>query len=124
MNGILGFASLLKQPQLSGEQQTEYINIIERSGIRMLSIINDIIDISKIESGQVQVYRTLTNIDEQLKDMYEFFKPEAEKKNLSLKLKSSIPPTKVMVFTDKEKLYAILTNLIKNAIKITETGVL
>lgn len=122
MNGILGFASLLKQPQLSGEQQKEYINIIERSGMRMLSIINDIIDISKIESGQVQVYRTLTNIDEQLKDMYEFFKPEAEKKNLSLKVKSSIPPTKVMVFTDKEKLYAILTNLIKNAIKFTDTG--
>ena len=51
MNGILGFAELLKEPDLTGEQQQEYIKIIEKSGARMLNIINDIVDISKIESG-------------------------------------------------------------------------
>ena len=51
MNGILGFSNLLKEPSLSGKKQKDYIQIIEKSGARMLNIINDIIDISKIESG-------------------------------------------------------------------------
>jgi PAS domain S-box-containing protein len=56
MNGILGFSSLLKEPELSGEQQQEYIQIIEKSGARMISIINDIISISKIESGIIDTH--------------------------------------------------------------------
>jgi signal transduction histidine kinase len=56
MNGILGFAELLNEPDLAGEQQKFYISIIEKSGKRLLNIINDIISISKIESGQVEVY--------------------------------------------------------------------
>ena len=56
MNGILGFAGLLKEQKLTGEEQQEYIAIIEKSGYRMLNIINDIVDISKIESGQMNIY--------------------------------------------------------------------
>ncbi|MDO9613564.1 MAG: histidine kinase dimerization/phospho-acceptor domain-containing protein, partial [Bacteroidota bacterium] len=56
MNGILGFAEMLKEPKLTGEEQQEYISIIEKSGARMLNIINDIVDISKIESGLMKVY--------------------------------------------------------------------
>ena len=55
MNGILGFTSLLKEPGLTGKEQQKFIDIIEKSGDRMLSTINDIIDISKIEAGQVDV---------------------------------------------------------------------
>ena len=62
MNGILGFASLLKEPGLSGNEQIEYIQIIEKSGARMLNIINDIIDISKIEAGLVELNIKKTNI--------------------------------------------------------------
>lgn len=122
MNGILGFAGLLKQPQLSGAQQKEYIDIIEKSGARMLSIINDIIDIAKIESGQIRILVSETNITEQLTYLYDFFTPEAQKKGLSLTLSNNLSPNDTLIYTDKEKLYAILANLIKNAIKFTDSG--
>ena len=66
MNGILGFAELLKEPGLTGEEQQEYIRIIQKSGARMLNIINEIVDISKIEAGVVKLNLTETNINEQL----------------------------------------------------------
>ncbi len=122
MNGILGFADLLKEPQLTGEQQQEYINIIEKSGVRMLNIINDIIDISKIESGAMKILYSETNINEQIEYIHTFFNPEAERKGLSLYIKSLLPADEAIVKTDREKIYAILTNLIKNAIKFTDSG--
>jgi PAS domain S-box-containing protein len=122
MNGILGFAELLKEPGLSGEQQQEYIRIIEKGGTRMLNIINDIIDISKIESGQMKVLVTETNINQQLDYIYKFFDNEVYQKGLQLTLVKKIPNLAGIIKTDREKLYSILTNLIKNAIKYTPKG--
>lgn len=122
MNGILGFAELLKEPDLTGEQQQDYIEIIEKSGVRMLNIINDIVDISKIESGQITVLLKETNVNEQLEFIYKFFSKEVEQKGLHLSLKESLSPANAVVLADQEKLYAILTNLIKNAIKYTSKG--
>ncbi|MGQ8336792.1 hybrid sensor histidine kinase/response regulator [Sunxiuqinia sp. A32] len=122
MNGILGFAELLKEPRLSGKEQQNYIQIIERSGIRMLNIINDIINISKIESGQMDVTISTTDINEQLKYIYKFFKPEIEQKKLQLVFDKKLNSSNSIIQTDREKLYAILTNLVKNAIKFTEKG--
>jgi PAS domain S-box-containing protein len=124
MNGILGFAALLKEPHLSGDQQQEYIKTIERSGDRMLNIINNIVDISKIESGLMEVNRTPTNINEQLEYVYTFFEPETEKKQLQLVLKKNLDRAGVITNTDREKLYSILINLVKNAIKYTNEGVI
>ena len=122
MNGILGFAGLLKEPMLSGEEQLEYIDIIEQSGNRMLNIINDIVSISKVESGQMEVSIKETNINEQIEYIYTFFKPEAEKKGIKLYVKNSLPSKKITIKSDREKIYAILTNLVKNALKFTHTG--
>ncbi len=122
MNGILGFTELLKAPELTGEKQQIFINIIEKSGARMLNIINDIISISRIESGEVQLSITHVNIDELAKDIVDFFKPEAEKKVLALSYKNIFPENQTSTKTDKEKVYAVLANLVKNAIKFTETG--
>ncbi len=82
MNGILGFAELLKEPKLKDSEQVEYINMIEKSGKRLLNIINDIIDISKIEAGQVEVYIEESNINEQIEFINRFFQPEFESKGL------------------------------------------
>ncbi len=122
MNGILGFAELLKMPGLTGEKQHEYIGIIKKSGERMLNIINDIIDISKIESGQMQVLISEANINEQIDYLYAFFKPEAENKNIQLSCRCGLPTDESIIKTDKEKVFAILTNLVKNAIKYTDSG--
>jgi len=122
MNGILGFAELLKEPDLSGEQQKEYINIIERSGARMLNIINDIVDISKIESGLMKTDIKETNINKQIEYIYSFFGHEAESKGIRLAFRNALPAREAILKTDREKLYSILMNLVKNAIKYTEKG--
>ena len=122
MNGILGFADLLKTPDLSGQQQNEYIDIIKKSGKRMLNIINDIVDISKIESGQMRVVIKDTNINTQLEDIHTFFKPEIEEKKINFVLKCGLPKELSVIKTDREKLYAIVTNLVKNALKYTYEG--
>ncbi|MFO7972065.1 MAG: ATP-binding protein, partial [Desulfobacterales bacterium] len=122
MNGILGFADLLKKPHLSDGQQQQYLQIIEKSGKRMLNIINDIIDISKVEAGLMELDIKETNVNEQIEYIYTFFKPEAESKNIKLSFNNSLPAKEAIINTDREKVYAILTNLVKNAIKYTEKG--
>jgi CheY-like chemotaxis protein len=122
MNGIMGFADLLKEPNLSGEEQQKFINIIECSGKRMLNIINDLVDISKVEAGQMEVSVSKAYINEQTETLYSFFKPEAERKGIQISLKNALPSPGILIETDREKLYAILTNLIKNAIKYTDGG--
>lgn len=122
MNGILGFADLLKEPNLSGEEKGKFISMIEKSGERMLNIINDLINISKIEAGQMEVEHSETNVNEILDYLATFFKPEVERKRLKLSVISPMPVSEAVLFTDREKLYAILTNLVKNAIKYTDKG--
>ncbi len=122
MNGILGFANLLKENRHDKTENTKYLDIIEKSGVRLLNIINDLISISKVEAGQMEVYISKTNLKEVLDYIFTFFKPETDIKGLDLKLKMEVAPNEIIVNTDREKLYAILTNLVKNAIKYTDSG--
>ena len=122
MNGILGFSELLKSPNLSGDKQQKYIEVIEKSGNRMLNIINDIVDISKIEAGLMDVNLNESNINEQIEYIYTFFKPEVEGKGMQLFFKNGLPTKKATIKTDREKVFAILTNLVKNAIKYSNEG--
>ena len=122
MNGILGFASLLKEADYFGEEQQEYLELIEQSGVRMLNIINDIVDIAKIESGQMEVRLKESDINKQIDYIHTFFKPEMDKKGIKFSLKKALSGEKAVITTDREKIYAILTNLVKNAIKYTDEG--
>lgn len=122
MNGILGFAELLKMPGLTGDQQQEYISIIETSGERMLNIINNVVDISKIETGQVAVNFTQTNINEPIAFVSNFLEPEARLKGVQLMVSHKLADDLATINTDREKLYSILTSLVQNAIKFTDRG--
>lgn len=122
MNGILGFSELLKEPNLSGDEQKNYIGMIEKSGHRMLNIINDIIDISKIEAGLMKMDIKESNINEQIEYVYTFFKPEIEAKGMKLSFKNALPANASIIKTDREKVFAIFTNLVKNAIKYSNEG--
>ena len=124
MNGIIGFTQLLKDPQLEGEEAKEYISIIEKSGKRMLNIINDIINISKIEAGQMEVSFSEVKLNEQMDYLFDFFKHEANAKDLKFKYEKHLPDELVNIYSDKEKLNAILTNILKNAIKYTNEGII
>jgi len=122
MNGILGFTELLREPDLTGMEKQEYISIIEKSVERLLTIIKDILSISKIESGMMDISISDTNVNEQIEHVYTLFKPKAEQKKLQISFKNLLPAKEAIIKTDSEKIYTILTNLVNNAIKFTSSG--
>lgn len=122
MNGILGFSDLLSEPGLGKEEQQAYINLIQKSGARMLNILSEIVEISKIESGTIDVKISEVVINNSMDSIYEFFKPEAEDKSLNLFYVKNSQVNEPIIQTDGQKLHAILTNLVKNAIKYTDQG--
>jgi PAS domain S-box-containing protein len=124
MNGILGFADLLKEQDLSEEEHLHYVSIIEKSGARMLNIINDLIDISKVEAGQMEISISETNINEQIQYIHTFFKPEVESKGMQIYFHNGLSSKEAVINTDREKVYAILINLVKNAIKYSDKGII
>jgi len=122
MHGILGFAEMLKTASLSNEQMQEYIAIIEKSSARMLNTINDLIEISRIESGQTEINLSLLDIDRQLESIYAIFKPEADKKGIHLTLNNTPETEGIHIRTDREKLDTIFMQHLKNAVKYTKKG--
>jgi len=122
MNGIMGFAELLKEPDLSFDSHSEYLEIIEKSGMRMLNIINDLIDISKIEAGQISFTIKKTNVNKMLHDLHLFFLPEIKTKKVNFDFYCDLAEEDSIIETDPTKLNQVLTNLIKNAIKFTNEG--
>jgi CheY-like chemotaxis protein len=112
---------LLKEPGLSAEKQRYYISIIEKSGARMLNLINDLLNISRIESGLMEVVYRDVAINSIMKDTYSFFKPEADAKHIGLH-PITPPGEEPVLTTDQDKVSAVLINLVKNAIKYTDSG--
>ncbi len=122
MNGILGFIDLLGEPDLEEKIKKEYIDILNKSSQRLLNTINDIIEISKIDVGEWELVFSEVNIREVLNYFICFFRPEAEGKGISLKIKEQETGEEAFIRTDRTKLEGILTNLIKNALKFTKKG--
>jgi len=122
MNGIIGFLNLLNRPELEEKNRKEFLDIVNKSGQRLLDTINDIIEISKIESGETELSFSEVDIRETLNYFHRFFKVQTEEKGLKLSLSSKAGKNAVFIVTDKIKLESILSNLIKNAIKFTKQG--
>ena len=122
MNGILGFSELLKEPHLTGEEQIEYLDLIQQSGRRMLNLINDLIDISRIEAGETKLQSAPTPVNKVLRDLHAFFMPAVSINNLQLHCTPGLSDTESIIETDNGKLVQILTNLLQNALKFTRTG--
>ena len=122
MNGILGFTNLLANPSLTNETKLSYIEIINKSGDRLLGTVNDLIDISKLEAGLENIVIQDTGINDLLDSLYRFFQREAEAKGISLNYHKSLSDNPLIIRTDEKKVHSILSNLIKNAIKYTHQG--
>lgn len=120
MNGLLGMASILQDTKLDTEQQ-DYVQTLMSSGEAMLALVNDILDLSKIESGFIYLEPSSFKLDEFVQDIFSTLLPMAQKKNLNLKFSvSSKAPLNLI--TDKGRLRQIILNLAGNAIKFTSTG--
>lgn len=122
MNGILGFSELLKEPDLSPQESIEYVDLIHQSGLRLLTLINELIDIARIESGETRVQQVDTSVNKLLSDLVTFFKLQIRKKGLRLKCTPGLPDSISTITTDSAKLTQILTNLVNNALKFTFEG--
>jgi len=122
MNGILGFAEILKTQKMSGLKQQAVIEIIEKSGQRMLNIINDIVNISIIETGQIELELKETNLNTLLEHLNSLFIHEAEVKGLSLTVKHGLTDNICIIETDLAKITQVFSNLLKNALKFTNSG--
>jgi PAS domain S-box-containing protein len=123
MNGILGFLDLVQDMDLRPDERADYVNYIKKSGQRLLDTVTDIIEMSKIEAGEILVRFEETDPYEIQQYLLDFYKPQALEKSISLQLENRPECKERMNFkTDRFKLEAVLANLISNAIKFTESG--
>jgi PAS domain S-box-containing protein len=122
MNAILGFTALLNEPALPESEKKQFIDIIFQSGNQLLSIINDIVDLAGIESGQVKINNKEININSTLRRLSEQFSYKEKPQNITLTLNTPLPDKEVTIVTDGTKLVQIISNLINNAFKFTKKG--
>lgn len=124
MNGILGFAQLLKNEE-SQEKRDRYIDIIYHNGMMLVNLIDDIIDLSKIDAGQLTVNPADCNLDNLMFEVYTFFneiKFKQEKEHINIRLLNLNDDESNILYTDAQRLRQVLVNLIGNALKFTEKG--
>lgn len=122
MNGILGMAQLLQLPDLSPEEQQEYARTILASGQTLLGLLNDILDLSKVEAGKLELHQGAFSADQLLLDTVALFAASAEQKGLEICVDRDMPPIPGNFVGDAARLRQMLANLVSNAIKFTERG--
>lgn len=121
MNAVLGYSQILQRDRSLNETQLSYISAINKSGEHLLSLINDILDMSKIEAGRVQLMPVSIDLNELAEDMRELFHLRAEEKKLNLVVEAA-PGVPRYIKADQGRVRQIIINLIGNAIKFSERG--
>ncbi|MBE9226841.1 AAA family ATPase [Phormidium sp. LEGE 05292] len=121
LNAILGFSQILNRDVSLSAQQQEYLGIINRAGEHLLTLINDVLEMSKIEAGRIELHEQTFDLYNLLNSLEEMFQLKASSKGLQLifNISQDIPQ---YIKTDESKLRQVLINLIGNAIKFTKTG--
>jgi PAS domain S-box-containing protein len=121
LSAILGFSELLLDPELTYDERVQNVNTICSSGQQLLKIIDEILDISKVEAGHLEVEHIKVNTLNLLRDLQTLLsvKSQAKEIGLDFKIKTKLPE---FIFTDPTRLRQIMINMISNAIKFTEKG--
>lgn len=122
LNSIIGFSEILSDPEFESDQRYEFAQIITNSGNNLLAIISDIMDISKIEAGQVVVRKTRFPIQKLIQDVYNEHKLKALTKGLDLKIAPALKGEYLLIDSDQTKIRQVLINFVGNAIKFTDQG--
>jgi len=122
LNSIIGFAELVVDPYFSHEQHTEFAQLISNNGNSLLSVISNIMDISKIEAGQLELRKRGFSLTELIGTIEKEFSIKANIKGIELRMGNSSDLEEIIIESDMAKLRQILVNLIENAIKFTESG--
>jgi PAS domain S-box-containing protein len=122
MNGILGFSELLDNPDLSNEKRKHFIEIIKNSTNQLLHIIDDIMEISVLETKQIKSEENPVCLNDLLRELFQIFNIKAIIKNTKLVLKNELSDLESTILSDKNKLNKVLGNLLENALKFTTEG--
>ncbi|SDC14846.1 PAS domain S-box protein [Williamwhitmania taraxaci] len=122
LNGILGFATLISEPDIDEDTKERYLNILNRSSDRLLNTITSYIDISLLVSGNQEKHLNRINIGSILNDIYELFAPKCTERGLDMKVVISESVELLVMETDRSLIEKALTHLLNNAIKFTEDG--
>ena len=120
MNAIMGVADLLAKTSLSPEQD-KYVQIFRRAGDNLLNLINDILDLSKVEASQIELERTGFSLKDHLEKVIEMVAARAQEKGLALVCEIA-PNVSTELVGDPTRLRQVLLNLLGNAVKFTESG--
>ncbi|MDQ1266386.1 MAG: hypothetical protein QG635_1538, partial [Bacteroidota bacterium] len=125
LNGIMGFSTLLKDfDSLSSDEKTEYIELIINSSNRLLGIVDDVLQVSHLDSGLLKFNYTNFRISEVFQYFHSMYSEKIIYKNLKLSLNLAEDCANILINTDKDKFYQILTNLFNNALKFTDEGMI
>ncbi|NBC83092.1 MAG: response regulator [Bacteroidetes bacterium] len=125
LNGILGFAQFLRQESLPTAKKAKYVDIIFYNGKHLLSVINNIIDVAKIDTGEIFINKQPFALNPLLYKLNQYFNELLDnkmKKDVNLTLETSFTDLMCQVYSDQNRLYQILENLLNNAIKFTDSG--
>lgn len=121
LNAIIGFSEILMDPTTSESDRQRYVNIIHRTGENLTSIINDILDLSKVEAGHLEIQKSTFSLSAFLEDVRAIIFKKGEEKNLKIEFRklNDVPDT---LYTDQLRLRQVLTNILGNAVKFTNSG--
>jgi len=122
MNAILGFGALLQDEEIGNDERNQFVDIINTSGYSLLEIINDIIEMSKIEAGQISINKKPTDANQLVNTVYNQLSLSANKKGIELRLVPDTLFNNRAIMLDETKIKQILVNLVNNAIKFTDEG--
>jgi PAS domain S-box-containing protein len=122
MNAIIGFSTLMSEPDIKDQERQQYSDIIFQSSNQLLSIINDIVDIANIESGQVRLSMRETDINSSLRSLHRQFSYKEKQYNIPINVSPGLSDEKSIIITDSTKLIQVLSNLITNSVKFTKKG--
>ena len=122
LNSIIGFSELLADPEFEEETKLEFVQLIIANGNNLLTIISDIMDISKLESGEITIRKRHIKVHKFISGIKEQFSFQAESKNIGLILSQPDANHETIIFADSDRLLQIFNNLIGNALKFTANG--
>jgi len=122
LNSIIGFSELLAEPDFDDEQKNEFIHLIVANGNNLLTIISDIMDISKLESGELKIYNKRINTSIYISNLKAQFAFQIEAKGLEFIVLNPSTHENISIFADRDRLNQVFNNLLSNALKFTSNG--
>lgn len=122
MNGIIGFSKLLVEPDITEEKREVYAKIIQNSSLQLLKIIDDILEISILETKQYKMHEEQFYLNDLLMELFAIFSLKTKERNIPLYIKNELNDRESKIISDKTKLNKILGNLLENALKFTNDG--